>query len=223
MSRGDGGVGFLVREGLEEMISIINDVEYDESIWLKLSCGGRDKSMCVGCIYLPIQGTHVDRVHKCYEKLSLDISRFQSKSRIILLGDFNAHVGKGLDPDDVLGLYGEDMCNSNGSKLIELMQQINLVLRNYRESCIEPQWTRIMPKLEQYSIVDNVASDRDLLKCSSSLHVDLVDIGTSDHLLLWVELGKVRKAKNSNRKKVIYQWRVDSLKDKELREKYQKT
>ena len=39
------------------MISIINDVEYDESIWLKLSRGGRDKSMYVGCIYLPIQGS----------------------------------------------------------------------------------------------------------------------------------------------------------------------
>ena len=55
------------------MISIINDVEYDESIWWKLSCGGRDKSIYVGCIYLPIQGTHVDRVQECYEKLILYI------------------------------------------------------------------------------------------------------------------------------------------------------
>ena len=58
--------------------------------------------MYVGCIYLPIQGTHVDRVQECCEKVSLDISRFQSKGRIILLGDFNAHVGKGLDSDDVV-------------------------------------------------------------------------------------------------------------------------
>ena len=57
-------------------------------------------------IYL-IQGTHVDCVQECYENLSLD-SRFQSKGRIILLGDFNARVGKGLDSDDVVGLYGED-------------------------------------------------------------------------------------------------------------------
>ena len=159
------------------MISVIDDVEYDESIWLKLSCGCRDK-MYVGCIYLPIQGTHVDRVQECYEKLSLDIDRFQSKGRIILLGDFNARIDKGLDSDDVVGLYGEDMCNCNGSKLIELMQQLNLMLWNCREFCIEPQWTRIMPKLEQYSIVEYVASDTDLLKCSSSLHVDSVDIGT---------------------------------------------
>ena len=101
-------------------------------------------------------------MQECYEMLSLDISRFQSKGKIILLGDFNARVGKGLDSDDVVSLYGEDICNSNGSKLIELMQQLNLMLWNCREFCIEPQWTRIMPKLEQYLIVDYVASDRDL-------------------------------------------------------------
>ena len=50
-----------------------------------------------------------------------------------------------------------------------------------------------MPKLDQRSIVDYVASDRDLLKCSSSLHVDS----------LWVELGKVRKTKSSKRKRVF--------------------
>ena len=76
-------------------------------------------------------------LQECYEKVNLDISRFQSKGRIILQGDFNARVGKGLDSDDVVGLYGEDMCNSNGNKLIELMHQLNLVLWNCREFCIE--------------------------------------------------------------------------------------
>ena len=70
------------------------------------------------------------------------------------------------------------MRSSNCSKLIDLKQQLDSVLWKCREFCIEPQWTRIMPKLEQHSIVDHVALDRDLLKCSSSLHVDSVDIGT---------------------------------------------
>ena len=88
--------------------------------------------------------------------LAVFIYRFQSKGRIILLGDFNARVGKGFDSDDVVDLYGEDMCNSNGSKLIELMQQLNLMLWNCREFSIEPHWIRIMLKLEQHSIVDYV-------------------------------------------------------------------
>ena len=41
-------------------------------------------------------------------------------------------VVEGLDSDDVVGLYGEDVCSSNGSKLVELMQQLDLVLWNCR-------------------------------------------------------------------------------------------
>ena len=52
---------------------------------------------------------------------------------------------------------------------------------------------RIMPSLGQHSIVDYVASDRHLTSCSSFVHVDSADNGSSDHLLLWVELGKVKK------------------------------
>ena len=221
LKRGESGVGFLIREGLQEVIKVIHDAEYKESIWLKLSLGGRDGSMYIGCIYLPIQGTCVNHVEECYEKLSVDISRFKSKGRVVLLGDFNARVGKGLDSDDVVGPFGEEVCNSNGTKLIELMQQSDLVLWNNREFCIEPQWTRIMPSLGQHSIVDYVASDRHLMSCSSFVHVDSTDVGSSDHLLLWVELGKVKKPRCDRKKRVIYQWRVDALRDKELREKYQ--
>ena len=113
--------------------------------------------MYIGCIYLPIQGTYINHVEECYEKLSVDIIRFKSKGRVVLVGDFNAHVGKGLDSDDVVGSFGEEVCNS---KLIELMQQSDLVLWNNREFCIEPQWTRIMSSLGQHSIVKFVASDR---------------------------------------------------------------
>ena len=64
--------------------------------------------------------------------MSLGISKFHSKGRV-LLGDFNTCVGKGLDSDDVVGLYEEDVCNSNGSKLVKLMQLLDSVLWNCRE------------------------------------------------------------------------------------------
>ena len=81
LKRREGEVGFLIREGLDVkslriVIKVIHDAEYKESIWLKLSLGGRDGSMYIGCIYLPIQGTYVNHVEECYEKLSVDIIRF---------------------------------------------------------------------------------------------------------------------------------------------------
>ena len=38
------------------------------------------------------------------------------------------------------------------------------------------------------------------MSCSSFVHVDYADIGSSDHLLLWVELGKVKKPRCDRKK-----------------------
>ena len=73
---------------------------------------------CILVVFiLPIQGTYVNHVEECYEKMSVDISRFKSEGRVVLLDDFNARVGKGLNSDDVVGPFGEEVCNSNGTKL----------------------------------------------------------------------------------------------------------
>ena len=33
--------------------------------------------------------------------------------RVVLLGDFNARVGKSVEMDDVIGMFGEDVCNES--------------------------------------------------------------------------------------------------------------
>ena len=35
--------------------------------------------------------------------------------RRVVLGEFNARVGKSVDIDDVIGTFGEDTCNGNGN------------------------------------------------------------------------------------------------------------
>ena len=36
---------------------------------------------------------------------------FGEKGSFELLGDFNARVGRSVDVDDVVGMFGEDTCN----------------------------------------------------------------------------------------------------------------
>ena len=55
-----------------------------------------------------------------------DVCGFQAKIRVLILGDFNARVGKVDDVDDVNGLCGESTCNSNGNLLINLLHHFNL-------------------------------------------------------------------------------------------------
>ena len=44
--RGEGGVGFLVRECLANEVEFISSVKYDESVWMKV-CEGREGQPCI--------------------------------------------------------------------------------------------------------------------------------------------------------------------------------
>ena len=44
-------------------------------------------------------------VDSCYERLKEDVRRRE----IVLLGDFNAKVGRSVQIDDVIGMFGEDI------------------------------------------------------------------------------------------------------------------
>ena len=47
-----------------------------------------------------------------------DVLGFKQKGRVVLLGDFNARVGRSTDVDDVIGMFGEETCNASGNKFI---------------------------------------------------------------------------------------------------------
>ena len=98
--RGEGGVGFLVSEPLLDDVTIIKKVKCNETIWLRIRIR-KGTDLYIGCVYLPTQG---NVKHICTDRFNLleeDICMFQSKGRVLLLGDFNARVGKSNDLDDV--------------------------------------------------------------------------------------------------------------------------
>ena len=104
----------------------------------------------------------------------------------MLLGDSNARVGKSNDVDDVICIFGETYCNING----ELLQICNLVVCNGRTMLNDSQWTRVQICLGYKSIIDFIMTDKALLKESTNVFVDRTDRGSSDHYLVWLELGR---------------------------------
>ena len=50
----------------------------------------------------------------------------QKKGQVVLLGDFNARLGKPLD--DVMGMFGEGKCNASGNRLISFLNEVELVI-----------------------------------------------------------------------------------------------
>ena len=173
--RGEGGVSFLVSEPLHNDVTIIRKVKCNETIWLRIRIR-QGVDLFNGCVYLP---TQPNVKHICTDRFNLleeDICMFQSKRRVLLLGDFNAKVGKSNNLDDVICMFGEASCNSNGKLLIEPIQNCNLVICNGRTMLEDPQWTRVQNRLGHKSIIDYIITDRALMKESRNVFVDSTDI-----------------------------------------------
>ena len=48
------------------------------------------------------------------------------KGQVVLLGDFNARLGKPLD--DVMGMFGEGKYNASGNGLISFVNEVELII-----------------------------------------------------------------------------------------------
>ena len=136
-----------------------------------------------------------------------------------MLGDFNARVGRSVQIDDVIGMFGEDMHNASGNILLSFLNEVELMICNGRKLVSEPEWTRVRPSLKQKSIIDYIITDAQLLEVSGNVHVDRTDIGSSDHFLVWMELG--RATKTSKKKKRVIRWCLDRFGDDEVKLSYQ--
>ena len=138
--RGEGGVGFLVRECIAEEVEMLG----------MRRVGGRGKeALYLCCVYMPTEGSAAD------VRLKEDVLEYQQKGRVVILGDFNARVGESTDVDDVIGIFGEDTCNRSGNKLISFLNELELVICNGRQCVSEPEWARERPSLDQKSLYYN--------------------------------------------------------------------
>ena len=139
------------------------------------------------CIYLlTVQAFIMDSY---YERLKEDILSFTEKGKVVLLGDFNARVGRSAQLDDMVGMFGENTCNDSGNRLLFFLNEVELMICNGRKLVCEPEWTIVRPSLKQKSTIGYIITDSQLLEVSGNVHVDGTDIGSTDDFLVWMELG----------------------------------
>ena len=74
--------------------------------------------------------------------------------------------------------------------------------------------------LKQKSIIDYITTDAQLLEVSGNVYVDGTDIGSSDHLLVWMELGRASKT-SKKRKRVFRRWHLYRFGDDDVKSSYQ--
>ena len=146
---GEGEVGFLVHECLVSEVEFITSVRYEASVWMKVR-GERGRSaLYIGCVYMPTDSTSIAVVESCYGRLKEYVLSFRGKGQVLLHDDFNAHVGRSVEVDDVICMFGEDTCNASGTRLNSFLNEVELVVCNGRKLVVEPGWTIVRPSLKQ--------------------------------------------------------------------------
>ena len=142
------------------------------------------------------------------QRVKKDILSFRKYGKVVLLGDFNASVGKAANDDDVIGNFGEDMYNASVNTLISFLRVVEMLACNGRQLVSEPQWTRLRPSLDKNTVIDYILKDEQLMAVSGNVLVDSTDIGCFDHFLVWMELGRVIKG-GKKAKHVLRRWHLE--------------
>ena len=130
--RGEGGVGFLIRECLLAEVEFITNIYLEESAWIKVHGGRGKESLYIGCIYMPTTTASVSTMDACYENLKEAVFIFKEKGMVMLLGYFNTRVGTASEIDEVIGMFSEVTSNNNGEKLVSFLTEVDLVSYNGR-------------------------------------------------------------------------------------------
>ena len=105
---------------------------YSKYVWMKVRGSRGTEALYVCCIYMPTDSACASVIGDSYIKLKADVPGFMQKWRVVLLGYFNARVGRSADDDDVIGMFGEETCNAGGNRLISFLNEVELVVCNGR-------------------------------------------------------------------------------------------
>ena len=90
-----------------DIIEVMKDTKFDEKIWLRLPGERRTKDRFIGNIYLlPESKSTVNGIHQRFGEKATDVQKYKRQGEVMLVGDFNARVGKVDQPDDIIGQYG---------------------------------------------------------------------------------------------------------------------
>ena len=226
---GHRGVGFAVHKKFSHLIEAVRGVPETDGriILLEILLSDNKQSTTLVCGYAPPNNSPAATREKFYAQLAK-----VATAKTLLLGDFNARVGRRLAPEDTL--YGSFLAstvgpyslknditpNSNGSLLLDIASKNNLrhVASHFRAKDSK-RWTWRHPRYQTRSVLDHVLVPASHMRFLSRCFVPSDFELSSDHRPVICELNF--RPKTMSRAKVPPQLDIHMLNcDSELSKSY---
>uniref|UniRef100_A0A0L8FV33 Endonuclease/exonuclease/phosphatase domain-containing protein n=1 Tax=Octopus bimaculoides TaxID=37653 RepID=A0A0L8FV33_OCTBM len=161
----------------------VNEHTYGYTIFWKGLPKGR--FLIVVSIYAPTMSHSDKTVRQFYDDLAQLLSKLPISDKLVILGDFNARVGKDYVSWPVLNRYGIGKCNKNGVALLTFCNQNDLVVTNTpfkQKNKNKTIW--MYPRSKHWHLIDYILIRKCDTKDVSSVRVMRRAASWTDHHLV---------------------------------------
>ena len=152
------GVGFMIRNTIVSKLENLPTGHSDRIISMRLPLR-KKQFVTLFCVYAPtLQADPADK-DKFYTDLRNLVRNTPADDKVvILLGDFNARVGRDSEAwKGVLGKHGVGNCNDNGRLLLEFCAELQLTVTNtifQQKDSLKTTWMH--PRSKHWHLLDYV-------------------------------------------------------------------
>ena len=181
----EAGVGFAVRSTLVSQLETLPKGLSDRLMTMRIPLTGKAHLTLISS-YAPTMAYSDDYKEQFYQSLSSLIHSVPKHDKLILLGDFNARVGRDRSAwPGVLGPHGIGNMNSNGLLLLTLCNEEELTITNSMFLLPEiHKVTWMHPRSKHWHLIDYIITRQ---KDIRDIHITRAMRGAdcaSDHMML---------------------------------------
>ena len=151
------GVGFMIKNTIASKLENLPTGHSDRIISMRLPLENK-QHITLFSVYSPtLQADPADK-NKFYCDLRSLVRNTPAEDKIIILGDFNARVGRDSEAwKGVLGKHGVGNCNDNGRLLLEFCTELQLTITNtifQQKDSLKTTWMH--PRSKHWHLIDYV-------------------------------------------------------------------
>ena len=151
------GVGFMLKNAIANRLHTPPTGHSDRIMSMRLPIHG-DKFLTLVSVYSPTLQADTAVKEAFYSDLHTVITRTDPKDKLIILGDFNARVGRDFQLwKGVLAKHGLGNCNDNGRLLLQFCSQHQLTITNslfQQQDRFKTTWRH--PRSKHWHILDYI-------------------------------------------------------------------
>ena len=171
-------------------------------------------------VYAPTITNSADNIGKFYSQLNETLGNISDSDKIILLGDFNARIGKDCNPwKNVIGNFGTGKYNSNGELLLETCTEHQLVITNSglkHKDAHKHSWMH--PRSKHWHLIDFIITrQRDLHDFLDTRAMRGANCSTDHSMIRTTTRLKIRKQIKKKGKQPIRKLDITKLKNEKIR------